>query len=109
MVKLMNARHRGLFLADALLGTMIAVMVITSVIVVVTSQQRCGTRFAQSRHDVRTVESALIQMQAGGQAPAGVSIRKIDLSASPAGWVWVEATSGGAVLHGLVPVESGAK
>jgi hypothetical protein len=113
MVNTMNSRYRGMFLLDALFGTMIAVTVTSAVVVVVAAQNRGAARLAESRSEIRALEGALIQLQSGGRALEGVNIHRIDTAAAPSGWVWAEATTGtGAramTLRGLIPAEGGAK
>jgi type II secretory pathway pseudopilin PulG len=102
-----------MFMADALFGTMIAVIVTTAVLVVASQQQRGARKLAQSRSDLRALESALIQLQSGKPAPPGVTIHPIDGASAPAGWVWADASISEAghaeILRGLIPAAGGGK
>ncbi len=107
-----TCRHRGIFLADTLLGLVLITALATALAVAVTSQRRAAAAADQRRAAVESLESALAALQTGHAPPPEVMTQPLDCPA-PAGWHWVsvsaKAGSHTIALTGLARFTGGGK
>jgi type II secretory pathway pseudopilin PulG len=106
----MNRRRRAFFIAEAVLGILVIVILATALAVLASQHSRVCNRLAASRAALREAETALAQMQMGRAPAASASISPIDFDSEVGHMVWVQVSTehdgARARLIGLVPRSS---
>ena len=108
-------RHRGIFMADAVMALALVAIVGILLAVSVNRQQRASNRLAESRASVSLAEQTLTSLQSGQSTPkvpegAEIRVNRLDTPSGAGGLVWatVETKVDGrsASLTGLVRADA---
>jgi hypothetical protein len=96
-------------MADAVIGLIIVCVLMVSIGLHIVHQSRAQRKLAEVRRELRSLETALLQMQATGVQARNVDMEKLSDKA-PAGQAWVrisKKSETGQVrsLIGLVPLK----
>ncbi len=101
-----RAARAGFLLMDAMITLGIALLVLMTMTVTVSKMNQAEKKLAAQRAGMRTLEGALLEMQAGGNAGGEVRVETLGDAATP-GMCWVRVTladNARATMTGMVPV-----